>query len=77
VAPDLPSDDDSARLSTYADTVLDAIGGRARLVVVAQSFGGFTAPLVCDRVATELLVLVAGMIPSPGEPPDDWWANTG
>jgi pimeloyl-ACP methyl ester carboxylesterase len=67
VAPDLPSDDDSAGLSTYADTVLDAIGDRTGLVVVAQSFGGFTAPLVCDRFATELLVLVAGMIPSPGD----------
>lgn len=77
VAPDLPSDDDSAGLSDYADTVLDTIGGHTGLVVVAQSFGGFTAPLVCDRVETELLVLVAGMIPSPGEPPDDWWANTG
>jgi pimeloyl-ACP methyl ester carboxylesterase len=62
VAPDLPSDDDSARLSDYADSVLDAIGDRTGLVVVAQSFGGFTAPLVCDRVETELLVLVAGMI---------------
>jgi pimeloyl-ACP methyl ester carboxylesterase len=77
VAPDLPSDDDSARLWAYADTVLDAIGDRTGLVVVGQSFGGFTAPLVCDRVAAELLVLVAGMIPSPGEAPEDWWANTG
>jgi pimeloyl-ACP methyl ester carboxylesterase len=76
VAPDLPSDDESAGLSEYADVVLDAIGDRAELVVVAQSFGGFTAPLVCDRVAAELLVLVAGMIPSPGEAPEDWWANT-
>jgi hypothetical protein len=25
----------------------------------------------------DLLVLVAGMVPRPGEPPDDWWANTG
>jgi pimeloyl-ACP methyl ester carboxylesterase len=77
VAPDLPSDDDSAGLSAYADTVLDAIGDRTGLVVVGQSFGGFTAPLVCDRVAADLLVLVAGMIPSPGEAPEDWWANTG
>jgi len=77
VAPDLPADDDSAGLSSYADTVLDAIGDRTGLVVVGQSFGGFTAPLVCDRVATELLVLVAAMIPSPEEPPGDWWANTG
>jgi pimeloyl-ACP methyl ester carboxylesterase len=77
VAPDLPCDDDSAGLSEYADTVLDAIGDRTELVVVAQSFAAFTAPLVCDRVPVELLVLVAGLIPTPGEAPKDWWANTG
>jgi pimeloyl-ACP methyl ester carboxylesterase len=77
VAPDLPADDESAGLSAYADTVLDAIGDRTGLVVVAQSFGGFTAPLVCDRARAELLVLLAAMIPSPGEAPQDWWANTG
>jgi pimeloyl-ACP methyl ester carboxylesterase len=77
VAMDLPCDDESARLSEYTDAVVDAIGGRAGLVVVAQSFGGFTAPLVCERAPVELLVLVAGMIPSPGERPQDWWANTG
>jgi len=76
VAPDLPCEDDSAGLSEYADAVLDAIGDRSELVVVAQSFAGFTAPLVCDRTSVELLVLVAGMIPSPGEAPRDWWANT-
>jgi pimeloyl-ACP methyl ester carboxylesterase len=77
VAPDLPSDDDGAGLPEYADTVIDAIGDRTDLVVVAQSFGGFTAPLVCERVPVDLLVLLAGMIPAPGEPPGDWWANTG
>jgi len=77
VAPDLPCDDDSAGLSEYAATVVDAIGDRTGLVVVAQSFGGFTAPLVCERVPVDLLVLMAGMVPLPGEPPGDWWANTG
>ena len=77
VAPDLPCEDDSAGLSEYADTVLEAIGDRDELIVVAQSFGGFTAPLVCHRTPAELLVFVAGMIPSPGEAPRDWWANTG
>ena len=77
VAPDLPSEDDAAGLPEYADVVVDAIGDRSDLVVVAQSFGGFTAPLVCDRAPVDLLVLLAGMVPSPGEPPDDWWANTG
>ncbi len=76
VAPDLPADDEAAGLASYADVVIDAIGDRAEIVVVSQSFGAFTAPLVCDRIATQLLVLVAPMIPSPGEPPDDWWSNT-
>jgi pimeloyl-ACP methyl ester carboxylesterase len=77
VAPDLPCDDDTAGLSEYADTVLEAIGDRSDLVVVAQSAGGFTAPLVCDRTPVELLVLVAGLIPAPGEMGRDWWRNTG
>jgi pimeloyl-ACP methyl ester carboxylesterase len=77
VAPDLPCEDDSAGLREYADVVVDAIGDRAELVVVAQSFAGFVAPLVCVRLPVELLVLVAGLIPAPGEAPRDWWANTG
>jgi len=44
--------------------------------VVAQSLGGFTAPLVCERVPVKLLVLVAPMIPAPGEATADYWANT-
>jgi hypothetical protein len=77
VAPDLPAGNDSASLSTYADAVLDALGDRSDPVVVAQSFGGFTAPLVCARARSRLLVLLAAMIPSPGEPPNDWWEGTG
>lgn len=76
VAPDLPCDDDTAGLPEYADTVADAVGDRTNLIVVAQSFGGFTAPLVCDRLAVRLLVLVAPMIPAPGEAPADYWTNT-
>lgn len=77
VAPDLPGDDASATLTDYADAVVEAVGNRKDLVVVGHSFGGFTAPLVADRLAAELLVLVAGMIPAPGESPDDWGRNTG
>lgn len=76
IAPDLPCDDDSAGLPEYVDSVVGAIGDRTDLVVVAQSFGGFTAPLVCDRVTVELLVLVAPMIPAPGEAPADYWTHT-
>jgi hypothetical protein len=76
LAPDLPCDDHSAGPPEYADCVAGAIGDRTGLIVVAQSFGGFTAPLVCDRVAVELLVLVAPMIPAPGEAPADYWSAT-
>ena len=76
VAPDLPCEDDSAGLPDYANAVVEAIGDRRDLVVVAQSFGGFTAPLVCERVAVDLVVLVAPMVPDPGEAPADYWTNT-
>ena len=33
--------------------------------------------LVADRVPVDVLVLVAGMIPAPGETPGEWWVNTG
>jgi pimeloyl-ACP methyl ester carboxylesterase len=75
VAPDLP--EEAAGLSDYVDCVANAVGSRADLVVVGQSFGAFTAPLVADRLPTRTLVLVAGMVPAPGESPDEWWHNTG
>jgi len=78
VAVDLPGDDESAGLPEYTRLVLDAIGARTDVVLVAQSLGGFTAPLVCDRASIiRELVLVNAMIPMPGETPGDWWANTG
>lgn len=77
VAPDLPCDDPSAGLGEYADAVVEAVGGRRDLVVVGQSYGGFTAPLAAERLPADVLVLLAAMIPSPGETPEEWWANTG
>lgn len=56
--------------------MVQAVGDRTDLVVVAHSLGAFTAPLVGDRVPAKLLVLVAPMIPAPGEAPNDYWANT-
>jgi hypothetical protein len=41
-----------------------------------QSLGGFAAPLVAARRPVDAIVLVAAMIPAPGETGDDWWANT-
>lgn len=76
ISPDLPCDDDSAGLPEYAETVVGAIGDRTDLIVVGQSYGGFTAPLVCDHAPVRLLVLVAPMIPAPAERPTDYSANT-
>lgn len=75
VTMDLPCADDSAGLAEYGDRVLGAIGDRTELVVVAQSLGGFVAPLVCDRRPVERLILLNAMIPRPGE--SDWWEATG
>jgi pimeloyl-ACP methyl ester carboxylesterase len=77
VAVDLPSEDASAGWWDYADAVVQAVGNRATAVVVGHSLGGFTAPLVCARVPADTLVLVAAMIPAPGELFEDWWANAG
>ena len=77
VAPDLPCEDNSAGLNEYADSVVRAAGDASEIAVVGHSFGGFTAPLVCDRIETRLLVMVNGMLPAPGESPGEWWGNTG
>ncbi|MFJ4187181.1 alpha/beta fold hydrolase [Kitasatospora sp. NPDC089509] len=77
VAPDLPCEDESAGLAEYADAVVGAVGDRRELVVVAHSFGGFTGPLVCDRLPVDLLVMLQAQIPAPGEAPGRWWDATG
>lgn len=76
VAVDLPADDDRYGVSDYADIVVQAIGERRDIVLVAQSLGGFSAPLVCDRTPVSLVVLVNAMIPAPGESGGAWWGNT-
>jgi pimeloyl-ACP methyl ester carboxylesterase len=77
IAVDLPTEDDSAGWWDYADTVVQAVGDRPHLIVVGHSLGGFTAPLVCARRPADLLIFVAGMIPSPRESFADWWRNSG
>jgi hypothetical protein len=76
IAVDLPGDDPAAGLPEYAGLVTSAIGNRGNVVLVAQSLGGFTAPLVAARVPVAALVFVNAMIPRPGETPGAWWDNT-
>jgi pimeloyl-ACP methyl ester carboxylesterase len=78
VAVELPASDDSADLNTYADVVCSAVSGATGpLVVVGQSMGAFTAPIVATRVATSAIVLVNPMVPAVGESPATWWSATG
>jgi pimeloyl-ACP methyl ester carboxylesterase len=79
IAVQLPNGDDSAGLAEYASAVVEAARVRTGddVIVVAQSMGGFTAPLVADRLPVKLIVLVAAMVPAPHEVPSDWWVNTG
>lgn len=77
-AVELPADDDSADLFTYADIVSAAASdASAPVVLVAQSMGAFTAPLVAGRLPTARIVLVNPMVPRPGESAGQWWAATG
>ena len=77
VAVDLPAADDGAGLGAYADAIVAAAAGAQRVVLVALSMGGLSAPLVCARRPVERIVLVNAMVPSPGETGGDWWAVTG
>ena len=77
IAVDLPAADESARLAEYANVVVEAIGDRTPIVLVAQSMGGFTAPLVCERVPVELLIIVNAMVPRHRETFNEWWTATG
>jgi pimeloyl-ACP methyl ester carboxylesterase len=77
VAVALPAADESAGWAEYADAIVAAIGNRTRLVLVALSLAGFSAPLVCARRPVDLLVLLNAMIPRPGETGGEWWSDTG
>jgi pimeloyl-ACP methyl ester carboxylesterase len=74
---DIPQDDPAVGLPEYAELVEAAMGRRADVVLVAQSLGGFTAPMVAAHRPVRLLVLLCPMIPRPGESPGDWWEATG
>ena len=77
IAVDLPGPDPAAGLAEYADIVASAAGGRDNVVLVAQSLGGFTAPMAAARCPVAGIVLVNAIIPAPGETPGAWWENTG
>jgi pimeloyl-ACP methyl ester carboxylesterase len=78
---ELPAGDDAADLTRYADIAVESVAGISEasgpLVLVGQSLGAFTAPIVATRVPTALIVLVNPMVPTAGESGGQWWENTG
>lgn len=76
IAIRLPADDDSAGWSEYADAAVEAVRGRKGVIVVAESLGAFTAPIVCTRRPVQLLILLNAMIPAPGETGNEWGSHT-
>ena len=78
VAVDLPADDDSADLTAYTEIVCRALeGASGPVILVGQSMGAFTAPMVAERVDTAQIVLVNPMVPTAGETAGQWWEATG
>ena len=77
VAVDFPSEDEHAGLPEYAAIAVAAARGRSDVVLVAQSMGGFTAPVVAKQLPVRRMVFVNAMIPRPGETPGDWGEHTG
>lgn len=77
-AVDLPAADPTAGLREYRDVIVGTARRRDEpVVLVAQSLGAFSAPLACDHVRVEALVLVNPMIPRPGESAGGWWDLVG
>ena len=75
ITVDIAGNDPALGLPEYAQIVDRAIDGQAGVVLVAQSLGGFTAPMVSQPVA--MIVLLNAMIPEPGETPGQWGDATG
>lgn len=74
---EIEGDDPALGLPEYAAITDEAIGDHRDVVLVAQSMGAFTAPMVGKGDAVSRIVLLNAMIPLPGETPGEWWGATG
>lgn len=77
VPVEIQGDDAALGLREYASITDEAIGGHRDVVLVAQSMGGFTVPMISNREALARIVFVNAMIPVPGESPGEWFEATG
>lgn len=74
IAVDIPEHEPGAHLADWAGYVDRSIGDRPDVILVAQSLGGFLAPIIDHEV--RMIVFLNAMIPLPGETPNEWWGNT-
>jgi len=77
VSVDLPAGDKAAGFAEYADAIVAAAGDAGDVTLVAQSMGGFSAPLAVGRLDVRRLVLLNAMVPNPGETFNEWWGAVG
>jgi pimeloyl-ACP methyl ester carboxylesterase len=79
IAPPLPLDDAAATPSDHADAILAALPDPppVPLVVVGQSLGAYSATIAAAHLRPARLILLAPMIPAPGESAGEWWEGTG
>jgi pimeloyl-ACP methyl ester carboxylesterase len=79
IAPPLPLDHADATPSDHADAIAAALPDPppAPFVIVGQSLGAFAATIAAARLRPARLILLAPMIPAPGESAGDWWEGTG
>jgi len=77
VSVTLPAGDPTAGLQEYADAIVRAASSLSEVTLVAQSLGGFSAPLTAARLPVRALVLLNAMVPLPGETFNEWWGAVG
>lgn len=77
LAVEIAGDDPALGLPEYAAITDKVIGEHRDVVLVAQSLGGFTVPMVGKRDQLSRIVLLNAMIPVPDETPGGWWDATG
>lgn len=87
IAPPLPLDDADALPSDHADAIVSAARdlnprtgnpgpASRRLAILGQSLGAYSASLAAGRLRPSHLILLAPMIPKPGETANQWWGAT-
>ena len=74
---EIRGDDPALGLPEYAAITDEAIGDHHEVVLVAQSMGGFTAPMLAKLDRVSRIVFLNAMIPLPGETPSQWFDATG